>query len=216
MISDISMQKKIESDLRKSEERFRQLMEQSPLAMEILSPDGKINKVNSAWKKLWKVTDKQASETIDKYNMLTDPQLERLGIMDQVKEAFKGKHTVLPPIQYDTGQTVEDFNIEHLKEYKSPWIQCHLNSVKDAKGKIIYIVNTYVDITDLRKAEQEVQEQKELMARISRVGRMGQLTGSIAHELTQPLTGILSNTQAVELMLQTCRGSNPKLAGTLS
>ena len=216
IISDISMQKKIESDLRKSEERFRQLMEQSPLAMEILSPEGKIIKVNSAWKKLWKITDKQASETIDKYNMLTDPQLERLGIMEQVKEAFKGKHIILPPIQYDTGQTVEDFDIESLNNFKSPWIQCHLNSVKDAKGKIIYIVNTYVDITDLRKAEQEVQEQKELMTRISRANRMGQLTGSIAHELNQPLTGILSNTQAVELMLQSGKWEVNELQEILS
>jgi len=32
---------------------------------------------------------------------------------------------------------------------------------------------------------------------------MGQLTGSIAHELNQPLTGILSNAQAAELMIDT-------------
>jgi signal transduction histidine kinase len=31
---------------------------------------------------------------------------------------------------------------------------------------------------------------------------MGQLTGSTAHELNQPLTGILSNAQAAELMIQ--------------
>ena len=31
---------------------------------------------------------------------------------------------------------------------------------------------------------------------------MGQLTGSISHELNQPLTGILSNAQAAELMIQ--------------
>jgi C4-dicarboxylate-specific signal transduction histidine kinase len=31
---------------------------------------------------------------------------------------------------------------------------------------------------------------------------MGQLTGSIAHELNQPLTGILSNAQAAEMMLK--------------
>ncbi|MCK5101416.1 MAG: PAS domain-containing sensor histidine kinase, partial [Cyclobacteriaceae bacterium] len=199
---DITGLKMAEEELIKSEERFRQLMEQSPLAMEILSTDGKINVVNSAWRKLWNLGDEEAVETIDKYNMLTDPQIERLGIMDEVKEAFKGKHIILPAIQYDTGQSKDDFDLEMLKELKSPWIQCHLNAVKDAEGNIVYIVNTYVDITDLRKAEVEVQEQRDVLARIDRATSMGQLTGSIAHELNQPLTGILGNAQAAEMMLR--------------
>ena len=158
MLTDITELKIAEGELLKSEELFRQLMEQSPLAMEILSPEGKIEVVNSAWRKLWKVTEEEAAETLEKYNMLTDPQLERLGLMDDVKEAFKGKHTVLPPIQYDTGQTIDDFALDILKELKSPWIQCHLNSVKDPTGKIVYIVNAYVDITKLKNAEEDVRQ----------------------------------------------------------
>jgi len=202
LLTDITELKIAESELLKSEERFRHLMEQSPLAMEILSPDGKILVVNSAWKKLWQVSDKEAAETLDKYNMRTDPQLERLGVIEEVQEAFKGKHTILPPIQYDTGQTAVDFDIKLLKDFNSPWIQSHLNSVKDVKGEIIYIVNTYVDLTTLMKAEQEAQEQRDVLARIDRASSMGQLTGSIAHELNQPLTGILGNAQAAELMFK--------------
>jgi C4-dicarboxylate-specific signal transduction histidine kinase len=58
-----------------------------------------------------------------------------------------------------------------------------------------------VDITELKRAELEAQEQREALARIARTTRMGQLTGSIAHELNQPLTGILSNAQAAELLI---------------
>ena len=76
-----------------------------------------------------------------------------------------------------------------------------MNSVKDEKGNIVHIVNTYVDITNLRKAEEEAKEQRNVLARIDRASSMGQLTGSIAHELNQPLTGILSNAQAAELIL---------------
>jgi C4-dicarboxylate-specific signal transduction histidine kinase len=202
MISDISMQKKIESDLRKSEERFRQLMEQSPWPTVILSPDGKIILVNSAFNKLWNLSDEEEAEVIAKYNILTDPQYEKLGLMEMVKKAFEGKHTILPPIQYDNSQTADDFNIELLNDFKSPWIQLHLNSVKDEKGQIAYIVSTYMDLTDLKNAEQKIQEQRDLLARMSRANEMGQLTASIAHELNQPLTGILSNAQAAELILK--------------
>ncbi len=161
MITDITKLKKAELDLKRSENLFRELIQQSPLPIEILLPEGKIIHVNTAWKNLWQVNDIEAVETIGKYNMLTDPQIEKLGIKDEVKEAFKGKHVVLPPIQYDTAETSEDFDLKELKKFKSPWIQCHLSPVKDIKGKIIYIVNTYVDITDLKKAEKTINKSEE-------------------------------------------------------
>jgi len=58
------------------------------------------------------------------------------------------------------------------------------------------------DVTELKHAEIEAREQREVLARVGRATKMGQLTGSIAHELNQPLTGILSNAQAVELLIK--------------
>ncbi len=151
---DIHEQKQAEAELEKSSKLARDLIEQSPLPVEILSPEGKIIQVNSAWKKLWKVSDEEAAETLEKYNMLSDPQLEKLGVMDEVRQAFKGKHIILPPVKYDTSQTKDDFDIKQLKSFRSPWTQCHLSAVINTKGEIAYIVNTYVDITDLKETEE--------------------------------------------------------------
>jgi len=52
-ITDITDRKSVAEELRKSELRFRSLMEQSPLAMELLTQEGKIVQVNSAWRILW-------------------------------------------------------------------------------------------------------------------------------------------------------------------
>ena len=41
---------------------------------------------------------------------------------------------------------------------------------------------------------------------------MGQLTGSISHELNQPLTGILSNAQAAELMIESGQWDSAEMA----
>jgi PAS domain S-box-containing protein len=208
MISDISMQKKIESDLRKSEERFRQLMEQSPWPTVILSPDGKIILVNSAFNKLWNLSDEEEAEVIAKYNILTDPQYEKLGLMEMVKKAFEGKHTILPPIQYDNSQTADDFNLELLNDFKSPWIQLHLNSVKDEKGQIAYIVSTYMDLTDLKNAEQKIQEQRDLLARMSRANEMGQLTASMnwdLEEIKEILAEIIGDTKRAGEVIRNLR-----------
>jgi C4-dicarboxylate-specific signal transduction histidine kinase len=59
-----------------------------------------------------------------------------------------------------------------------------------------------MDITELKRMEREGREQRDALARVNRAASMGQLTASISHELNQPLTGILSNAQAAELMIK--------------
>lgn len=198
---DINERKIAQEQILASESQFRELMEQSPMAMEILSPDGKITTVNSAWKRLWNVDEKATKDVMDTYNMLTDPQIEQLGIADLVKKAFEGKHTILPPIQYSATQVAEDFNLIGLEELKTPWIQCHLHSVMDQKGEISFVVNTYMDITALKNIQDELQVERETLAKIDRSTRLGQLTASIAHELNQPLSGVLSNAQAAQILV---------------
>jgi signal transduction histidine kinase len=53
----------------------------------------------------------------------------------------------------------------------------------------------------LRYAEAAAQRQLSQIAHLDRVAGMGQLASSLAHELNQPLTGILTNAQAAERLL---------------
>jgi signal transduction histidine kinase len=52
-----------------------------------------------------------------------------------------------------------------------------------------------------KQGELETQRLRQDLAHIGRVSAMGELTASLAHELNQPLTAILSNAQAAEAML---------------
>jgi signal transduction histidine kinase/ABC-type uncharacterized transport system substrate-binding protein len=54
----------------------------------------------------------------------------------------------------------------------------------------------FVDITDQKSAEAEAALQHREIAHLMRVSVLGELSGSIAHEINQPLTAILSNAQA--------------------
>lgn len=62
-------------------------------------------------------------------------------------------------------------------------------------------VVTLVEVTERRRAEIEVQQSRQLLAHVGRVATMGELTSSLAHQLNQPLTGILSNAQAARRFL---------------
>src|ERR687895_2474285 len=73
-----------EAALRDSETRFRLMIEQSPLSIQIFSPDGRTLRVNHAWENLWGVT----LDRIPHYNVLQDPQLVAKGLMPYIEEGF--------------------------------------------------------------------------------------------------------------------------------
>lgn len=58
-----------------------------------------------------------------------------------------------------------------------------------------------IDITARKQAEREVQEKRAELTHLSRAAMLGELSGSLAHELNQPLTAILSNAQAAQRFL---------------
>jgi C4-dicarboxylate-specific signal transduction histidine kinase len=57
--------------------------------------------------------------------------------------------------------------------------------------------------------EQQVQQQRDELAQLSRVAVLGELSGSLAHELNQPLSAILTNAQAAQRFLAQDR-ADPK------
>ena len=60
------------------------------------------------------------------------------------------------------------------------------------------ILGVSMDITRQKQAAAEAQLQREELAHLSRVAALSTLSGSLAHELNQPLTSILSNAQAAQ------------------
>lgn len=64
------------------------------------------------------------------------------------------------------------------------------------------IVALVVQLRRRRKAELDRQRSRDELAHVARVSTMGELTSTLAHELSQPLGAILRNAEAAELFLQ--------------
>ena len=58
-----------------------------------------------------------------------------------------------------------------------------------------------LDVTERRQNERTAARQRDEIAHLSRVAALGELSGSLAHEINQPLMGILSNAQAAQRFL---------------
>jgi signal transduction histidine kinase/integral membrane sensor domain MASE1 len=70
-------------------------------------------------------------------------------------------------------------------------------------------VISHTDVTERRLAELDSQQARQELGHFARVATMGELTASLAHQLNQPLTGILSNAQAAHRYLE---ASDPDIA----
>jgi len=57
-------------------------------------------------------------------------------------------------------------------------------------------VGTVMDITERRRADEALRSAQAELARVARLTTMGELTASIAHEVNQPLSGVVSNAEA--------------------
>src|SRR5262249_21605942 len=68
-------------------------------------------------------------------------------------------------------------------------------------GEVAEFVGTSVDVTQRRLAEDALDKARSELAHVTRVMRLGALTASIAHEVNQPLAGIITNASTCLRML---------------
>lgn len=81
------------------------------------------------------------------------------------------------------------------------WIAARGEAAFDSEGRPSSMTGVVMDITERRHAEQEIGRQRNELAHLSRVATVSELSGSLAHELNQPLAIILTNAQAALRLL---------------
>jgi len=79
-------------------------------------------------------------------------------------------------------------------------VEIGLNPVHTSEG--LSVLASIVDISERKQAELEVARHRHELAHLSRITLLGELSGSLAHELNQPLAAILSNAQAAQQFLK--------------
>jgi PAS domain S-box-containing protein len=93
-------------------------------------------------------------------------------------------------------------------EYR--WFLLRTNPLRDERGEIVkwYGINT--DIEDRKRTENALNDARAELAHVARVSMLNALTASIAHEVNQPLSGIITNASTCLRMLD---ASPPNVEG---
>ena len=96
-----------------------------------------------------------------------------------------------------------DFEFEHqlqMPDHSVKYLRVIAHGTRDQDGRLEYI-GTIQDVTERRVSEEALGNARSELARVARVTSMGALTASIAHEVNQPLAGILTNANTCLRML---------------
>ena len=176
------------AQLRASEQRFRAVVEAAPSAILLVDDKGMITLANAQ------------AETVFGY-----PRQELAGqpVELLIPERFRVPHVGLRAAFANDPQTrAMGAGRELFARRKGGGefpVEAALSPMSTAEGEFVLV--SVVDITERRGLEQAAARQRDELAHLSRVAMLGELSGSLAHELNQPLTAILSNAQAAQRFL---------------
>jgi PAS domain S-box-containing protein len=104
------------------------------------------------------------------------------------------QHTII-----DAVRDGKDYESEYrlvLPDGVVRWMSTRGSIHFDNAGKPSRLLGISIDITARKQAELDAQRDRAELSHLSRVALMGEMSASIAHELNQPLAGILSNAAA--------------------
>jgi two-component system sensor kinase FixL len=176
------------SELQVGEERFRRVVEAAPNAMIMVNQEGQITLANQ-----------QAEKTFGypREELLGRP-IEML-VPERLRSGHQGfRHDYLcDPQARPMGAGRELFG--RRKDGSEVPVEIGLSPIHTSKG--LLVLASIVDITERKLAELEAARQRHDLAHLARVTALGELSSSLAHELTHPLTAILSNAQAAQRFL---------------
>jgi PAS domain S-box-containing protein len=101
-------------------------------------------------------------------------------------------------------ETVSLYDVDHRLRRADGvyrWFHARGLPLRDLEGRVLRWYVLLTDIDDRKRAEEELRVAQSELARVMRAMTMGQLTASIAHEVNQPLSGIITNANTCLRML---------------
>ena len=158
------------------------LLQHLPVSAWTLKPDGTPDFVNQVWLDF-------AGQTLDFVRSHPEAWMNAVHPEDRATAS----RAFWDGVRSGRSFTFETRSLRALdRTYR--WHLQQAEVLRDAQGKVLKFVGTTTDIDDQKRAEEQLRQAQGDLARINRVTTMGELTASLAHEISQPISGTITNT----------------------
>jgi PAS domain S-box-containing protein len=181
VLRDVTERKQAEEALRESQKFSSSLLESSPNPIAVANPDTSTRYVNPAFEKLTGFTLAEIVGKKAPYPWWPEGKRERILAVFKDSIEHGGRRT-------GTERNFQKKNGEHF------WVT--LNSAPVMQdGKPIYLIVSWLDITDRKRAEAKEKQLQQELYLAQRLAAVGELAAGVAHEINNPLTGVLGFSQ---------------------
>lgn len=172
--------------MRTSGLNYRKILDTLPVAVWTTRPDGYCDFLNRRWLDYAGYTAEQA----EGWGWATAPHPDDANALGEI-----WKTSLATGKPADAQARVR----RHDGAYR--WFLFRVNVLRDEEGNVVKWYGANIDIEDSRRAEEAIDELRSELAHMSRVSSLGVLTASVAHEVSQPLSGIITNSNTSLRML---------------
>ena len=129
-------------------------------------------------------------------------------LLDAVHREDRGRVlAAMRSVREDGG--ADDVECRFLCGGRVRWIRGLGKVQRDAAGRPRMMIGVCIDTTQRKHQELQQRLQREKLAHLTRAATLGELSGVLAHELSQPLAAILINTQVAR---QEIRRTDPDMS----
>jgi PAS domain S-box-containing protein len=180
---DVLRAARLSRELAASEARLRAVVEATPSAILLVDPAGTIVLANSQAEHSFGVARERLVGR--RVETLIPPRLR--AAHERLRAAYAAKPE---PRAMGAGRELAALRADG-SEFP---VEIALAPLRFAGADQVLVALT--DISERRRAERAAAQQRAEFAHLSRVAMLGELSGSLAHEINQPLAAILGNAQA--------------------
>jgi len=204
IMANAMIRRRSEEKLRASEESFASIFENAPVAMMLLDRDRRIHQMNRKAGQVFFLTNDSSEEirfgeAVRCIHHLDDPA--GCGFGDFCRTSCALRRIVEET--YETGQSRYQVEVnltrgDGIEEHELFLLVSSVFIDRPGGRELLISIE---DITKRRQAEGHSLKLREELFHVTRISSMGELAASLAHEIKQPLTAILSNARAAARFL---------------
>jgi PAS domain S-box-containing protein len=172
----------LEMELRTSEERWQSLLDNPIFGVTFLDEHQRFVTTSRTFQNMVGYSDEELRLLTPLDISVSGEREINAGFFSEMREGKRQHYEMIKQLQCKNGKLI--------------WVHLYVFAITDRKSGTQLPFGIVFDISERKQAQDALQKTRTELARVARMNQMVAMTGSIAHEINQPISAILANANA--------------------